>query len=88
MTAWCLLSVLLEQETVDVMTDIGVYTDAIFGIFYLLGFRLARGLRIRAVRAFGGLYKNNTFWRLSVSLDATGYWPRWTRAFRSGPLEI
>jgi TnpA family transposase len=40
-----LLSVLLEQETelkpVDIMTDTGAYTDAIFGIFYLLGFQFS-----------------------------------------------
>ncbi len=40
-----LLSVLLEQETelkpVEIMTDTGAYTDAIFGIFYLLGFQFS-----------------------------------------------
>jgi TnpA family transposase len=38
-----LLSVVLEHETelkpVEIMTDTGAYTDAIFGIFYLLGFQ-------------------------------------------------
>jgi TnpA family transposase len=40
-----LLSVVLEQETepTEIMTDTGAYTDAIFGIFYLLGFQSARG---------------------------------------------
>jgi TnpA family transposase len=40
-----LLSVILEQETelkpVEIMTDTGAYTDAIFGIFYLLGFQFS-----------------------------------------------
>ena len=40
-----LLSVVLEQETelkpVEIMTDTGAYTDAIFGIFYLLGFQFS-----------------------------------------------
>lgn len=40
-----LLSVLLEQETelkpLEIMTDTGAYTDAIFGIFYLLGFQFS-----------------------------------------------
>jgi hypothetical protein len=40
-----LLSVVLEQETelkpLEIMTDTGAYTDAIFGIFYLLGFQFS-----------------------------------------------
>jgi TnpA family transposase len=40
-----LLSVVLEQETelkpFEIMTDTGAYTDAIFGIFYLLGFQFS-----------------------------------------------
>jgi hypothetical protein len=40
-----LLSVVLEQETelkpVEIMTDTGAYTDAIFGIFFLLGFQFS-----------------------------------------------
>ena len=40
-----LLSVVLEQETelkpVEIMTDTGACTDAIFGIFYLLGFHFS-----------------------------------------------
>ena len=53
-----LLSVLLEQETelkpVEIMTDTGAYTDAIFGIFYLLVSSSAQGSLTRAVPAFGG----------------------------------
>ncbi len=40
-----LLSVVLEQETElkpsEIMTDTGAYTDAIFGIFYLLGYQFS-----------------------------------------------
>lgn len=40
-----LLSVVLEQETelkpLEIMTDTGAYTDAIFGVFYLLGFQFS-----------------------------------------------
>jgi TnpA family transposase len=40
-----LLSVVLEQETelkpIEIMTDTGAYTDAIFGIFYLLGYQFS-----------------------------------------------
>jgi TnpA family transposase len=48
----------LEQATelkpVEIMTDTGAYIDAIFGIFYLLGFQSARGSLTPAARASGG----------------------------------
>ena len=53
-----LLSVLLEQETelkpVEIMTDTGAYTDAIFGIFYLLGFQFSPRIADSGGPAFGG----------------------------------
>ena len=40
-----LLSVVLDQQTelqpVEIMTDTGAYTDVVFGLFWLLGFRFS-----------------------------------------------
>jgi hypothetical protein len=41
-------------KPVEIMTDTGAYTDAIFGIFYLLGFQSARGSLTPAACASGG----------------------------------
>ena len=40
-----LLAVVLEQQTelhpTEIMTDTGAYTDVIFGLFWLLGYRFS-----------------------------------------------
>jgi TnpA family transposase len=59
-----LLAVVLEQQTelhpVEIMTDTGAYTDVVFGLFWLLGFRFSP--RIADV---GG----TRYWRIDSSAD-------------------
>jgi TnpA family transposase len=53
-----LLAVVLEQQTelhpTEIMTDTGAYTDVVFGLFWLLGYRFCPRIATSAARAFGG----------------------------------
>jgi TnpA family transposase len=71
-----LVSVVLEQQTelqpTQIMTDTGAYSDVVFGLFRLLGYRFALALRISAVRASGVSIQrpttvNSTLWHGNVS---------------------
>jgi len=59
-----LLALVLEQETelapVEIMTDTGAYTDVVFGLFWLLGYRFSP--RIADV---GG----TRYWRMDATAD-------------------
>jgi TnpA family transposase len=59
-----LLSVVLEQQTelqpMHIMTDTGAYSDVVFGMFRLLGYRFSPRLA-----AIGG----TRFWRVDPSAD-------------------
>jgi len=59
-----LLSVVLEQETelepTEIMTDMGAYTDVIFGIFWLLGYQFSP-----RIADIGGA----RFWRIDPKAD-------------------
>ena len=59
-----LLSVVLDQQTeiqpVEIMTDTGAYTDIVFGLFWLLGFRFAP-----RIADIGGA----RYWRMDPSAD-------------------
>jgi TnpA family transposase len=52
-----LLAVVLEQPTelhpIEIMTDTGAYTDVIFGLFWLLGYRFSPRLPTLEGRATG-----------------------------------
>jgi hypothetical protein len=62
-----LLSVVLEQQTelhpIEIMTDTGAYTDVVFGLFWLLGYRFCPriadigGARLLADRFFRRLWR-------------------------------
>ena len=59
-----LLAVVLEQQTqlqpTEIMTDTGAYTDVIFGLFWLLGYRFSP-----RIADIGG----SRYWRLDASAD-------------------
>jgi len=59
-----LLAVVLEQQTelnlMEVMTDTGAYTDVVFGLFWLLGFRFSP-----RIADIGGA----RYWRIDPSAD-------------------
>jgi TnpA family transposase len=59
-----LLSVVLDQQTelqpVEIMTDDGAYTDVVFGLFWLLGFRFSP-----RIADIGGA----RYWRIDPSAD-------------------
>jgi TnpA family transposase len=59
-----LLSVVLDQQTelqpVEIMTDTGAYTDVVFGLFWLLGFRFSP-----RIADIGGA----RYWRIDPSPD-------------------
>lgn len=59
-----LLAVVLEQQTelnpVEIMTDTGAYTDVVFGLFWLLGYRFSPRLA-----DIGGA----RYWRIDPSAD-------------------
>jgi TnpA family transposase len=75
-----LLAVVLEQQTelhpTQIMTDTGAYSDIVFGLFRLLGYRFSPRLsdiggqrfwRIDATADYGGAQRNCTTTRLSGS---------------------
>lgn len=71
-----LLSVVLEQQTelhpTQIMTDTGAYSDVVFGLFRLLGFRSVPAWRTSAERASGASTPRPTMahsmaWRDSAS---------------------
>jgi TnpA family transposase len=59
-----LLAVVLEQQTelqpTEIMTDTGAYTDVVFGLFWLLGFRFCP-----RIADIGGA----RYWRMDTSAD-------------------
>ena len=59
-----LLSVVLEQQTelqpVEIMTDTGAYTDVVFGLFWLLGYRFSP-----RIADIGGA----RYWRIDPTAD-------------------
>jgi TnpA family transposase len=59
-----LLSVVLEQQTelhpIEIMTDTGAYTDVVFGLFWLLGYRFCP-----RIADIGGA----RYWRIDSSAD-------------------
>ena len=59
-----LLAVVLEQETelnpTEIMTDTGAYTDVVFGLFWLLGYRFSP-----RIADIGGA----RYWRIDPSAD-------------------
>jgi hypothetical protein len=59
-----LLAVVLEQQTelnpTEIMTDTGAYTDVVFGLFWLLGFRFSP-----RIADIGGA----RYWRIGPSAD-------------------
>jgi TnpA family transposase len=59
-----LLSVVLEQQTdlspTEIMTDTGAYTDVVFGLFWLLGYRFSP-----RIADMGG----SRFWRVDSNAD-------------------
>ena len=59
-----LLSVVLEQQTelhpTEIMTDTGAYTDVVFGLFWLLGYRFCP-----RIADIGGA----RYWRIDSSAD-------------------
>jgi TnpA family transposase len=58
-----LLAVVLEQQTelqpIEIMTDTGAYTDVVFGLFWLLGYRFSP--RIADI--------GRTYWRMDANAD-------------------
>ena len=77
-----LLAVVLEQQTelhpAEIMTDTGAYTDVVFGLFWLLGYRFCP----RIADIAGARY-----WRMDSSASSGGRrsWPeRW--GSRSTPV--
>ena len=65
-----LLAVVLEQQTelrpTKIMTDTGAYSDVVFGLFRLLGYRSGPGWPTSAARASG----------VPMPLPTTGSWTR------------
>lgn len=59
-----LLAVVLEQQTelhpTEIMTDTGAYTDVVFGLFWLLGYRFSP-----RIADIGG----TRYWRIDLSAD-------------------
>jgi TnpA family transposase len=59
-----LLAVVLEQQTelhpTEIMTDTGAYTDVIFGLFWLVGYRFSP-----RIADIGGAQ----YWRIDATAD-------------------
>jgi TnpA family transposase len=62
-----LLAVVLEQQTdlnpTEIMTDTGAYTDVVFGLFWLLGYRFSP----RIADIGGARYWRVDTWRITVA---------------------